>query len=461
MRLKICTKKISNMSAPHCERRGAQIGVKRTLGAALPFGAAFILMYAILVQTSQLAAAADLGGNCCADLEERIAELEATAARKGNRKVALTIAGQVNKMVMFWDDHQESNAYVVGNKNDQTNFSVTGDAKIAPGWAVGYDITIRVRDDLSDDVDQLNDNGSGPQFQLWQNHWWIESESYGKVSLGKASRVTDTAPENDLSETGVAAYAGVQDVGGAFLLRRRDGTLLDLAWGDLYNHFNGDTANLVRYDTPALGGFAASASWGEDDIWDVGLKYEGEGGGFQLGASIAYTEVKDTDGEFADIDQSTLVGSAAILHQASGLNALVSFGVREFDSVAVDADGALRTPRDAKFIYAKIGWIAKLSDLGPTAFYGEYGRFEDFVTVVDDAALVTSLGPGAARITGNEADVWGVGVVQHIESAEMQLYLGYRRHGSHFDLVGPGGDAVGATGVEDFDTLVAGSKIAF
>ena len=31
--------------------------------------------------------AADLGGNCCADLEERVAELEATTARKGNRKV--------------------------------------------------------------------------------------------------------------------------------------------------------------------------------------------------------------------------------------------------------------------------------------------------------------------------------------------------------------------------------------
>ena len=33
------------------------------------------------------AQAADLGGDCCADLEERIAELEATTARKGNRKV--------------------------------------------------------------------------------------------------------------------------------------------------------------------------------------------------------------------------------------------------------------------------------------------------------------------------------------------------------------------------------------
>ncbi|HEX2842454.1 hypothetical protein [Hyphomicrobium sp.] len=33
--------------------------------------------------------AANLGGNCCADLEERVQELERTTARKGNRKVTL------------------------------------------------------------------------------------------------------------------------------------------------------------------------------------------------------------------------------------------------------------------------------------------------------------------------------------------------------------------------------------
>ena len=40
------------------------------------------------------AKAADLGGDCCADLEERVAELEATTARKGNRKMSLTITAR-------------------------------------------------------------------------------------------------------------------------------------------------------------------------------------------------------------------------------------------------------------------------------------------------------------------------------------------------------------------------------
>src|SRR5205823_8654587 len=57
------------------------------------------------------ARAADLGGNCCADLEERVAELEATTARKGNRKMSLTITGQINRLIMYWDDGRQSGVY--------------------------------------------------------------------------------------------------------------------------------------------------------------------------------------------------------------------------------------------------------------------------------------------------------------------------------------------------------------
>ena len=64
--------------------------------------------------TAGSASAADLGGNCCADLEERIAELEATTARKGNRKVSLTISGWVGEQVLWWDDGSAKGTYVTG-----------------------------------------------------------------------------------------------------------------------------------------------------------------------------------------------------------------------------------------------------------------------------------------------------------------------------------------------------------
>src|SRR3989337_267382 len=89
------------------------------------------------------AKAADLGGDCCADLEERVAELEATTVRKGNKKVSVTLSGWVVKSMNFWDDGDEDH-FVVGDKDYDlgSRFAITGSAQIAPGWSGGYNITV-------------------------------------------------------------------------------------------------------------------------------------------------------------------------------------------------------------------------------------------------------------------------------------------------------------------------------
>ncbi len=408
--------------------------------------------------------AADFGGECCADLKERISDLEATTARKGNRKVSLTVSGHVNQAVLFWDDGFEENAYVVGNKNDQTNFGFGGSASVSSDLEAGYQITIRLEDTLSDSVDQFNDDAFG--FHLWESYVYLESKTAGRLSWGQVSRVSDTAPENDLSETGSGpAYAGVQDLGGGFFLRRSDNALTDVTWGDLYSHLNGDTANVARYDTPTIAGFVLSASYGEDDVWDVGIRYDNNLGPFLVHATVAYTQVTDENGLIGipgELDQSIVVVSIAISHEPSGLSALIAAGQRSFGEPVVDFDGRARTPNDYSYIYTKLGWISKdITTLGSTAFYGEYGRIEDFLTVGADPTTLEATPGTAARVTSSEAEVWGIGVVQHIKAAEMQLYLGYRHHEANFSLVNNTGASVATTGLEDFDTIVAGSLIAF
>ena len=88
------------------------------------------------------AQAADLGGNCCADLEERVAELEATTARKGNRKVSLRVYGQISEAIIFWNDGAESNTYVLENYLNKNRLGFDGNAKINSDWSAGYHIEV-------------------------------------------------------------------------------------------------------------------------------------------------------------------------------------------------------------------------------------------------------------------------------------------------------------------------------
>ena len=132
------------------------------------------------------ASAADLSGGAYADLEERIAELEATAARKGNRKVSLTVSGLVNEGLLFWYDGRESNTYVVTNEDAQSRVRFLGEAEISKGWKAGYLIEIGFRGSRADRVDQDTPDGGSAADQIFTRHsaWWLSSKDYGKLWLG-------------------------------------------------------------------------------------------------------------------------------------------------------------------------------------------------------------------------------------------------------------------------------------
>ena len=103
------------------------------------------LRYRVLIATAATALmgsfahepvkAANLGGDCCADLEERVAELEATTVRKGNKKVSITLYGDVNHQVLFWDDGIETNAYVENNSYKTSGFTSPTRNTVKHDWA--------------------------------------------------------------------------------------------------------------------------------------------------------------------------------------------------------------------------------------------------------------------------------------------------------------------------------------
>jgi hypothetical protein len=127
---------------------GLVFGYRQALAAAFVVG--------LMSIGSGSASAANLGGDCCADLEERVAELEATTVRKGNKKVKVELYGRLNRVVTFWDDGAEQNAYVLNSSYSPSRFGVRGKANISDSWSSEYILELEDGANLSKFVDQFS-----------------------------------------------------------------------------------------------------------------------------------------------------------------------------------------------------------------------------------------------------------------------------------------------------------------
>jgi len=392
------------------------------------------------------ASAADLGGNCCADLEERIAELEATTARKGNRKVSLTISGWVAEQVTWWDDGVESNVYVSGiGVTLSSHFKLTGQATIAPGYQAGYVIHVETNSNEPLGMNQVNDEG-GAGVSVLQSYWFINSDRLGKVSVGLLSHASDnTAILVDGSGSLVPANWVIFD-GAGFFLRSNGVTssgntvplATDLKWGDVAScghtslgiaaDCNGVPLNAIRYDSPTFGGFSVSASWGEDDFWDVAARYAGEFNGIKVAVAAAYSHAGDENdfgGGVIHRDSDYFQIGAFIHHVPTGLFVYGAYGTENNNNVY--ASGF--TTDDTNHWYLKAGLRRKWNHLGHTVMYGEYANHDDMYSI---GAQIASGG----TITGSELRRWGLGVVQEIDAAAMSMWLAYRNMDGEFNTLG-------------------------
>jgi hypothetical protein len=326
------------------------------------------------------AKAADLGGDCCADLEERVAELEATTARKGNRRVSLTISGQVTTAIMAWNDGNNtegSDVYVVDNViGGGTFFQLAGSAKINPNMTAGFQLAFSfLNGSRSHQVTQLDDDAGGADTNIVSHlsNWWLEHSSLGRVTVGRANTATAGITTIDLGGAGVIANASIGYIQRGMIVSV-NGTLIGgLTWNDMLgggtvNGASLSRGNVIAYSTPTFGGFSASAAWGEDNVWDIALRYAGEFSGFRVAAGIGYinnsTGLSDvTKDQNVGVEPSQVKGSASILHVASGLFLTGAYLVQDNDN----AFGA-GTP-DTTLWYVQGGISKNWTGLGNTVLY--------------------------------------------------------------------------------------------
>jgi hypothetical protein len=404
---------------------------------------------------SAAAQAADLGGDCCGDLEERISELEATTARKGNRKVSLTISGWVNEAVFFWDDGTEQNVYVGTNSLEQSRFKFAGKAKIDKDWSAGYTIEVGLTGAPSNQFDQTTTASNLSDLVIRKSNWWIESKLLGKITVGREGTSTyhllDDADGTNTRNYSDAEAAAVAQ--GAFFVNS-NGTSTGLRWSQVLRGFNNATPgqdgrrDIVRYDSPEFGGFVASASWGEDDLWDTSLTYKGEVHDFKLIGKIGYGESTDPastgtncGGPVGDFKCTWWGAAGTVMHSPTGLYLYGGYGEQKIESLPGVADDTSTT------YFLQPGIERKWHDIGKTTIFAEYRKD-------DPGANVSTAGVQTTR--GADITFYAGGVVQNIEAAAMDLYAIYRHaEGDYTNTAG------GMVEIDDFDMLITGARIQF
>ncbi|WP_246274540.1 porin [Hyphomicrobium sulfonivorans] len=445
--------------------------------------ASILVAGGLVLAASVSAQAADLGGDCCADLEERVAELEATTARKGNRKVSLSVYGKINQGVMFWDDGSESNAYVVTNDASRSRFGFKGGAKINSDLSANFRLEIGVRSANSkrnNQYDSINADESG--FDIRHAWWNIKSKTFGTIQVGHTPTASQEITEINLAGTSdVGKFSDVEDSGGGFFLAATGRAAMNggLQWRRLIARTGaqpgeGDRREAVLYESPEFAGFTASAAWGGDDFWDVGLRFEREFNHIKVEAGIAYSSINDGIDDSAthgcparnttshDAKCQMIGGSISIMDTKSGLYGNFGAGQMWDDSTTSAAHFAGTGVDDTYTFWAtEVGIQRKWNELGKTTLFGQYYNYTGGgITQNVSAADPINLAGGQAQIFSSEVNMWGVGVMQKIDAADMKLYAMYRNY--EFDLeLARNGFVSQSAPLEDFQVLMTGAVINF
>jgi hypothetical protein len=474
--------------------------------------------------------AADLGGNCCADLEERVAELEATTVRKGNRRVTLTLSGQVNRSLLYWNDGFMEDVYSVDNAIANSRFRLTGSSKLSAdvttGFYTEFSMALGARSHQVNQIDDDGFTGSGgilggaalgdgiggagdSVIDFNQANWYVDSKHWGRLTVGRLASATAGIGVIDLSNTGVVANSQPFLWGGGFLLRNGVGSLAALTWGQMCGGpgssataaFVGNAGpystdcgihalsrrDAVMYTSPTWHGFTFGGTFGEDDFWDVAGRYAGEWHGFRVAAGLGYRWYDDREPDILlvgppgdrldDTHRRHWLSSASLMHLATGLFVSGTWNQYEYEGTNVheifDLDPTRNRP-DTRLWWVDAGIEKNWTGWGTTTFYGEYGQVNDGVTGLVAAApgttgglILSGLGPVGARgvVVDSEMTWWGVGAVQKIDAAAMDVYLAYRQYTADIRMGASANVAGGAVqipgGLEDIWYIQAGARIQF
>lgn len=327
------------------------------------------------------------------------------------------VSGQINQMVMYADDGDQSDLFITDNDASSTRIRVTGSEDFGKIKA-GFQFEIEAQRNASNlvTIDQDSD-GDFDWNDRWLNVYF--DTPMGKIEIGKGDTAANGTTEVDLSGTAVVTYSEINSTGGSLLWKNDDGSLFRDGFdiGDSRTNFDGrlSRADRLRYNTPVFAGFTVSASAANGGAWDAAIRYSAEMYG-KLAAAIGYANPQRQ----ADTQDAQWGGSISWL-APFGLSLTAAYGRRDYEEEDRGRDKATGW-------YGKAGYKFDIHALSV-----EYGMTEDLWA------------------DGDESSHFGLAYVIK-PWKPVELYAAYRVYMLNVD---------GMDDPEDIQVAVAGTRIKF
>ena len=394
-------------------------------------------------------------------LQKRIEKLEKEAPRVSpdRSKVEIEISGRINQAILYADNGDEDQAFIVDNDNSGSRFGVEAKTE-ARGIELGANLELGVEVNTTDEIsfgdDSIVGDEAGESDFLDLRHAEIfagDEDDYGMVWLGFGDIASESVSEFDLSGTGCCiAESDVDDIAGG--LEFETGQEVD----SFFSNLDGFRTSRIGYDSRRVNGLQFRVAGRQEDETiepDVSLNYERKTDVYVTESGVGWRpesdEANDTDLEDSDtfhgsisVSQSKKVEDKkkpeGFRYEPDGFNATLAGGVEVFEDDDVDID-------EEYFLFGKLGWRGTLNDHGETRFSvdGFYGEDITNDFGVDDGNLDNPV----------EAYSLGAGVVQALSGFNTEVYLGGRVYWV---------DLPGSAGVDDPDELYAiftGARVRF
>ncbi len=341
---------------------------------------------------------------------------------KTKSKATVRIYGQVNKAVLYSDDGDDGNLYLVDNDNSSTRMGLTGTVIPNERYEIGSKIEVEFQSNDSNLVSRIERRDVGDNhFRKRHLDLWVDAMIYGKLSMGWGSTASDGTSEMDLSGTSVVGYSSIVDMaGGQLFYDKNTNRLSGTRISNVFTNMDGlGRDERIRYDTPTFNGFMGSASYIADGGGDIAIRYSARIDAFKVAAAAAFSNPGGT----SDTVDEQLAGSVSVLHD-TGFNGTFAMGTR---------DPKMDGRDDGTFFYTKFGYRANWCPMGVTSLSMDYCRSTD----IDQ--------------DGDEADMIGFQMAQDLESWGAEAYVGYRFHS--LDRNG--------TDYDNINAIMAGMRVKF